>query len=490
MIRADDLPIRIQPGSAVAKGLAPLLKKAARAGAPLKIAAAGYHGRRIIQYALDENPAPARQWVARRFQGGAKGFALLDGHQRDLDAVADIRAEVEAEVRRLIKRMGGGEERMQLEFPEVISHRTPGGRVLYASGWTGGGLIRLAWTLGGDRGRAAADVVATAAHEFNDALLWDALSDFHRKRATFLAETEWLKDESIAARVKKSLAASGETGDADAEAREAFSYALEGYAAGQFKARRSGSFLKKILDGLRALGVYLRGKFSSRPSAEAMFEMALRGDFLKASAADNKRRVEEMGRRSFGGDDDLFEEQGEFPGLDAATDADLRALPPEEQAAWREHLRWQEEQDPVDDAGRGSLKKRLAAVDRRFQKPADRAAVKDVERPVELSLPATVFDDLRGEIEYRDANDEDERVAFMKALDAATRTRRGRGESVKVRLSVREAEMLASDAEHEAMLDEDGKGPGVTQEDKWRAAKMKAAYERIMAAIARVKGEN
>ena len=301
VIRADDLPIRIQPGSAVAKGLASLVTKAARAGAPLKIAAAGHHGRRIIQYALDENPAPARQWVARRFQGGAKGFALLDGHQRDLDAVADIRAEVEAEVRRLLKRMGGGEERMQLDFPEVISHRAPGGRVLYASGWTGGGLIRLAWTLGGDKGRAAADVVATAAHEFNDAMLWDSLSEFHRKRATFLARTEWLKDESIAARVKQSLAASGETGDADAEAREAFSYALEGYAAGQFKARRSGSFLKKILDALRALGVYLRGKFSSRPSAEAMFEMALRGDFLKASAADNARRVGGMGRRSFDG---------------------------------------------------------------------------------------------------------------------------------------------------------------------------------------------
>ena len=305
VIRADDLPIRIQPGSAVAKGLELALKKSARTGAPLKIAAAGHHGRRIIQYALDENPAPARQWVARRFQGGAKGFAVLDGHQKDLDAVAEIRAEVEAEVRRLLKRMGGGEERMQLEFPEIISHRTDGGRVLYAAGWTGGGLIRLAWTLGGDRGRAAADVVATAAHEFNDAMLWDMMSDFHRKRATYLAQNEWLKDESIAERVKKSLAASGETGDADAEAREAFSYALEGYAAGQFKARRSGSFLKKILDGLRALGIYLRGKFSSLPSAEAMFEFALRGDFLKASVADNAKRADRIDgpRLAFGADD-------------------------------------------------------------------------------------------------------------------------------------------------------------------------------------------
>ena len=65
----------------------------------------------------------------------------------------------------------------------------------------------------------------------------------------------------------------------------------------------------------------------------------------------------------------MLEEQGEFPGLDAATNADLRALTPAEQADWREHLRWQETQDFNNEGQRGSLENRLAAVDRRFEKP-------------------------------------------------------------------------------------------------------------------------
>ena len=187
-------------------------------------------------------------------------------------------------------------------------------------------------------------------------------------------------------------------------------------------------------------------------------------------------------RASFGAD-----EQGEFPGLDAAMDADLRALPPEEQAAWREHLRWQEEQDPEDTWSLGSLKERLAAVERRFKKPADRAPIKDVERPVELSLPGKVFTHLHEGLEDDGGIEEKEKADLLKILDAAKWTRRGRGESAAIRLSLREAEMMASEAEAEAMLDEDGKGPNVTREDKWRAEKMKAAHERIMAAIAKAK---
>ena len=179
----------------------------------------------------------------------------------------------------------------------------------------------------------------------------------------------------------------------------------------------------------------------------------------------------------------------EFPGLDASTDAALRALPQAEREGWREHLKWCERQE-MNDIG-GSLKARLAAVDRRFIEPASRAPVLPVARPVVVSLAESVFDDLAQEFEMRDVMDDDDfNAAFRAAMGRVERKKRGGGFSCIVRLTIDEARAFASIAETDAMLDEASGGLPATMQERWRSKKMGAAVKTILAAIAKVEGKS